>query len=53
VEHIGDKMESALLEMSYFMGYNYAKFRSDMKFKLKRIFSDGLPKKKMGTVYCD
>lgn len=51
IEHVGNKTESALLEMSYRMGYNYERFR--MNSKIKRIYTSSAPKKKMATVYKD
>ena len=51
IEHIGNKTESALLEMAYRMGYNYERFRINSK--VKRIYSTTLPKKKMATIYKD
>lgn len=51
IEHIGNKTESALLEMSYRMGYNYERFR--VSSKVKRIYSTTIPKKKMATIYKD
>jgi magnesium-transporting ATPase (P-type) len=51
IEHIGNKTESALLEMAYRMGYNYERFRINSK--VKRIYSTTPPKKKMATIYKD
>jgi len=51
IEHIGNKTESALLEMAYRMGYNYERFRINSK--VKRIYSTSPPKKKMATIYKD
>ena len=51
VQQMGNKTESALLEMAYRMGYNYERFRINSK--VKRIYSTATPKKKMATVYKD
>jgi magnesium-transporting ATPase (P-type) len=53
VLHVGNKTESALLEMVYLMGYNYETIRMNPKVKIKRIYSSSHPKRKMGTVYWD
>ena len=51
VEHIGNKTESALLEMAYRMGYNYERFR--VQSRVKRIYTSGFYKKRMATIYRD
>lgn len=37
IEHVGNKIESALLEMAYQMGYGYERFRCGSK--AKRVYS--------------
>ncbi len=51
IEQIGNKTESALLEMAYRMGFNYERFRVNSR--VKRIYSSGRIKRKMATIYRD
>ena len=51
IEHIGNKTESALLELAYRMGYNYERFRATSR--IKKIYSTGHFRKKMATIYRD
>ena len=51
IEHIGNKTESALLEMAYRMGFNYERFR--ISSRVKKIYSSGRVRRQMATIYRD